>query len=773
MEEPISSSKQESGRDAKGYVTTAPVKAMRPQVGQLINNKYRLTKLLGDGGMGSVFEAQHEMLGNAVALKFLHPELARRQGLVQRFLQEARVSAKIDSKHVVKVTDVEQTPTGLPFMVMEFLKGKSLQALYEDNYRAGRRLAYEEALKYGIQILDGLEAAHDEGVVHRDLKPDNVMIVQGKRNESIVKLLDFGIAKLKINGDLYKGLTRPGVIMGTPEYMAPEQVFSADAVDARADIFSCGVMIFEMLAGRRPVGGDEAHQIAAAYLSGNIAKLSDLAPHVPQGLSDAIHTAMAADPKDRFAAIADFRMALEPYTAEISRPRSTSTPPPVVSGRDSNPLSPRNEERGSSVPLQPISSDPKSPRAVNSPAIVSTPAQGGIELAGTVAAVKSPDGWVVDENAAKEPASNGGGLGALGAATDKMSHPWVGDDVAAISAKLKAAAGDKDAEFASTVEGQPFFPGSTDAYQPSSDAPRPQRPGGTDIIGGGYAPLPSTASYEAAYEPAPPKSFAGAPASQFASISNQQRRRRSGMGLGSILIIGTIIAGAVVAGVYAFENAGKGKTKDEPRTVALPSHTTTTQPVTAETVLAQRPAPTPSPTPVFTQPTQTQKPTGPKPTGPRPTAPSNQPPIIPSVIPGLPDILPPIDLPFPGMGRTPTNKQPPPADPGSNPDKGKPNPKPGRPKLEPIPTQGANDPAPSNNSSNNATGERPQRQDRATKDANRNNGSRGMTRSRSRGYGESRNESGRNETTHNARADRSSGGSNGGFVIPFTGITIR
>jgi serine/threonine protein kinase len=142
--------------------------------------------------MGSVFEAQHEVLGKAVALKFLHPELARRQGLVQRFLQEARVSAKIDSRHVVKVTDVEQTPTGLPFMVMELLKGKSLQALYEDNYRDGKRLAYEDALKYSSQMLDGLEAAHDEGVVHRDLKPDNVMIVEGKKGEPYVKLLDFG-----------------------------------------------------------------------------------------------------------------------------------------------------------------------------------------------------------------------------------------------------------------------------------------------------------------------------------------------------------------------------------------------------------------------------------------------------------------------------------------------------------------------------------------------------------------------------------------------------
>jgi serine/threonine protein kinase len=236
---------------------------MRPQVGQLINNKYRLVRLIGDGGMGSVFEAQHEVLHTSVALKFLHPELSRRQGLVQRFLQEARVSAKIQSPHVVRVTDVEQTPTGLAFIVMEYLNGTSLQNLYEELYKAGKRLSYEEALNYALQMLDGLEAAHDEGIVHRDLKPDNVMIVKGKRGEPLVKLLDFGIAKLKINGELYKGLTRPGVIMGTPEYMAPEQVFSADQVDGRADIFSCGVMFFEMLAGGPPGGGRPGHPFSA------------------------------------------------------------------------------------------------------------------------------------------------------------------------------------------------------------------------------------------------------------------------------------------------------------------------------------------------------------------------------------------------------------------------------------------------------------------------------------------------------------------------------
>jgi serine/threonine protein kinase len=637
--------------DGTSYVTTPPVKTMRPQVGQLINNKYRLTRLLGDGGMGSVFEAQHEVLGKAVALKFLHPELARRQGLVQRFLQEARVSAKIDSRHVVKVTDVEQTPTGLPFMVMELLKGKSLQALYEDNYRDGKRLAYEDALKYSSQMLDGLEAAHDEGVVHRDLKPDNVMIVEGKKGEPYVKLLDFGIAKLKINGELYKGLTRPGVIMGTPEYMAPEQVFSADAVDARADIFSCGVIFFEMLAGRRPVGGDEAHQIAAAYLSGNIAKLLDLAPHVPPGLADIVHKAMAPDPKERFASVADFKTAMEPFTKDLAKVSLTTAPPNVTPAISDVAPKPSQEPAGHA-------------------AASSKAADLGPEFAGTVAA-KSPDGWSVDGAAVSSKPD--------GAATDKVSHPYIGDDIAAISAKLQAAAGHpKEApKFDSTVEGQPFFPGSTAAYKPPADAkpasvPPPGsrvagvvRPGGTDIDKA--APLPATASYDAA---APIASY---PMVQTPVYAAPRKRRRSGIGFGSILLIGSVVAGAVVAGVYAYEQSGKHKTKDDTKTVALPTKSaTTTEPVTQTSVVSVAPDPQPTYTPPTVATTQTSpRPTtpGPRPTGPKPSASNTS--IIPTVI--IPSTWPPFDLPIPGMGTSTTKK------PEDEPKK------PGKPKLEPIP----------------------------------------------------------------------------------------
>ena len=591
--------------------------------------------------MGSVFEATHEVLGSGVALKFLHPELARRQGLVQRFIQEARVSAKIHSPHVCRVVDVEQTPNGLPFMVMDLLKGKSLQTLYEDNYRAGVRLSYQEALDLAMQMLDGLEAAHEEGIVHRDLKPDNVMIITGKRGEQICKLLDFGIAKLKVNGEATKGLTRPGVIMGTPEYMAPEQVFSADAVDGRADVFSMGVMIFEMLAGRRPVGGDEAHQIAAAYISGNISKLRDLAPAVPPGLADVVHKAMAHDPKDRIQSVAELRAAIEPFAREAGIRATGSTPPP----------SPTNLPGGAHG------------TAALSPAALAQ-----------TASVASADGGE----------------------TAKVSSPWRGDDIAAISAKLSNAAGNN---FDSTVDAQPFFPGSTEAYQPASELASPDngfaatvaasghaRPGGTDI---GAAVLPNTADFG---------SHAVGPTPQVASFTpaaipapTPHRRKKSGLSVLSILGIAAAFTGLVVGGVYAYEEYGGTSKNDKPKTVPLPSKQ---QPTVVE---PSEPDPPPlvqqPPQPTFTNPPTTAT-TPPRPPGPGPgpnpgpnpttsTTSSNKPPvpIIPSVLPpGIPTTFQiPTEWGIPGMG----GGTPPPTQPSSKPPSGG-GKKPGRPGLEPI-----------------------------------------------------------------------------------------
>lgn len=616
--------------------STPPSKTMRPQVGQLINNKYRLVRLLGDGGMGSVFEATHEVLGSSVALKFLHPELARRQGLVQRFLQEARVSAKIQSPHVVRVSDVEQTPNGLPFMVMDFLKGRSLQTLYEDNYRAGVRLSYAEALDFAMQMLDGLEAAHEEGIVHRDLKPDNVMVVTGKRGDQIMKLLDFGIAKLKVDGEINKGLTRPGVIMGTPEYMAPEQVFSADSVDGRADVFSAGVMIFEMLAGRRPVGGDEAHQIAAAYISGNTAKLTDLAPSVPAELAAVVHKAMAADPKDRIATVQELRAGIAPFAREVGLRSSASTPPPSPTGLKSN---------GTAV----------------------------LAVGGAAAANESLGGVAVSPVDYSE--------------TAKVSEPWRGDDVAAISAKLAAAGA---GNFESTVEGQPFFPGSTEAYQPASQLGQQpsvgtpngslQRPGGTDI---GAAMLPNTADFSStqlagAPAPAAPVVASYGPTAIPGAAPTARRKNKGGLSLFGILGIASAFTALVVGGVYAYEQYGGASSKSEKtKNVPLPAKTSQPEP---EPQPQPQPQPNfqpqPTPQPVSQPPQASTKPTtpGPLPSTKPTTTTTNTVPILPSAFPpGIPTTLPiPTDWGIPGMGPQP---QPQPTTKPS---------KPGGPKLEPI-----------------------------------------------------------------------------------------
>ncbi len=220
---------------------------MKPAPGDVIGGKYRIVRLIGDGGMGTVYEAHHEFLETSVALKFLHAELAQRAGLGSRFLQEARVSARIRSPHVTHVTDVDQTADGSPYLVMELLHGEPLQQAMD---RRGK-LPPEQAVDFALQILSGLESAHAIGVVHRDLKPDNVFIVPATGGP-LLKLIDFGIAKLRASTEFQKGLTRAGVIMGTPEYMAPEQLFAAENVDHRADLYSLGVILFEMLSGPSP-----------------------------------------------------------------------------------------------------------------------------------------------------------------------------------------------------------------------------------------------------------------------------------------------------------------------------------------------------------------------------------------------------------------------------------------------------------------------------------------------------------------------------------------
>ncbi len=300
-----------------------------PSLGSLVNGKYRIVRLIGEGGMGAVFEARHEHLGSPVALKFLHPELAERPGLVARFLQEARVSAAIRSPYVTQVIDVDQTQDGAAYLVMELLEGESL----EQRLSRGSPLPLREALEIGVQILSALEAAHAHGVVHRDLKPDNVWLSPSPTGPH-VKLLDFGIAKLKVSmSSEYRGVnTRPGSMMGTPAYMAPEQAISADQVDARADIYSFGVILYEMLSGKRPVDADDPATILEKLVRGEIHPLASRNPSLPPALCALVDRLVAPNPDERPASASYVRAELSRFvrTTEYGDgPRPSAVPPTV------------------------------------------------------------------------------------------------------------------------------------------------------------------------------------------------------------------------------------------------------------------------------------------------------------------------------------------------------------------------------------------------------------------------------------------------------------
>jgi serine/threonine-protein kinase len=331
--------------------------------GQIVNGKYRVLRALGDGGMGSVYEAHHEVLGTRVALKLLHAELSR-TGLAKRFLQEARASARIKSPHVVGVSDADQTPDGQAFIVLEYIEGRTLRERYEDLSRQGKSLAYDDALDLAMQLFEGIEAAHAAGIVHRDLKPDNLMITQDPRGATLLKILDFGIAKVDEPPEsTAPALTRPGALLGTPEYMAPEQVYSAGSADVRSDVFACGVILFEMLTGRRPVLSDDPQQIAVSYLTGDFKRLDEIRPDIPAPLAAAVHRAFAAQPRDRFASVAEFRVAVEPYAPvrvmSTGRASQLAVPPASMGqdagARSSRPLPETHHRASSRPPAQPPS----------------------------------------------------------------------------------------------------------------------------------------------------------------------------------------------------------------------------------------------------------------------------------------------------------------------------------------------------------------------------------------------------------------------------------
>jgi eukaryotic-like serine/threonine-protein kinase len=276
--------------------------------GEIIAGKYRVGRILGQGGMGVVVAATHLQLDQQVALKFLLPEALKQPEVVARFTREARAAAKIHSEHVARVLDVGELASGEPFMVMEYLEGEDLdQAL-----RRRGSLPVAEAVAYLLEGCEAIAEAHALGIIHRDLKPANLYLARRPGGTPTVKVLDFGISKSPAAaGD--SGLTQTSAMFGSPPYMSPEQVRSTRSADARSDIWSLGAVLYELLTGQRPFEGESAPVVFVAILHKDPVAPSERRPDLPRLLDMAVMRCLQKDPALRFPDIAALAAAVGPF----------------------------------------------------------------------------------------------------------------------------------------------------------------------------------------------------------------------------------------------------------------------------------------------------------------------------------------------------------------------------------------------------------------------------------------------------------------------------
>lgn len=288
---------------------TVPVNSPDPLVGTVLSERYRVSREIGQGGMATVYEAVHVEIGKRVAVKVLHPEMARSPVVVERFLREARAAAAVRSPHICDVFDAGSLPDGRPFLVLELLEGESLYA----RLARERRLAREEVTRILTQVARGLAKAHDAGIIHRDLKPENIFLAVDDDQE-LAKILDFGLAKFyaPVGGSQAdQRLTREGAVFGTPAYMSPEQLVGQGTVDARADLWALGCIAFEALTGRTVWSTEQGVAMVFAQIAtARLPVPSQLCPDLPAAFDAWFARALDRDIDRRFQTARDFASEL-------------------------------------------------------------------------------------------------------------------------------------------------------------------------------------------------------------------------------------------------------------------------------------------------------------------------------------------------------------------------------------------------------------------------------------------------------------------------------
>ncbi|MGO8995846.1 MAG: serine/threonine-protein kinase [Polyangiaceae bacterium] len=285
-----------------------------PQPGEIFDGKYRIERSIGRGNMAVVLEATHLQLQDRVAIKFLLPQWARSPESVERFMREGRAATRIRSEHVVRVFDVGVTGEH-PYLVMEFLEGSDLdQVLAESG-----PLPIPLAVDYLLQACEAIAEAHTRGIVHRDLKPANLFLTRRADASACVKVLDFGISKAPESASADGGATAPTTVMGSPNYMSPEQMLSSTDVDARSDIWSLGAILHELLVKSPPFDGDTFAALSAAVLRDPAPRLESLRADVPPAIEAAVLRCLEKEPSRRFAHVAELAGALAPFGSGSAR----------------------------------------------------------------------------------------------------------------------------------------------------------------------------------------------------------------------------------------------------------------------------------------------------------------------------------------------------------------------------------------------------------------------------------------------------------------------